>query len=123
MAKEFVSLARLSEVITALKERITNKVSKSGDTMTGDLKVGASIKLQTNGYIIGNWVQMQSDIALNAPSTQVCVLHNKWVYTRTLEQFKSDLGIENSLDVTVEGNQLIFYSGATVAGNQLILGG
>ena len=92
MAKEFVSLARLSEVITALKERMTNKVSKSGDTMSGDLKVGSSM-IQTNGYITGTWFKATANLASANASNLWCILKDGWIYTRTTEQVKLDLGI------------------------------
>ena len=69
-------------------------VSKSGDTMTGNLTVG-SASMQTNGYVTGTWFQTTANTALNKAPTKIAVLENGWVYSRTPEQIKSDIGLSN----------------------------
>ena len=98
---KFASLDKLNKTVDKLKELIAKKVSKTGDTITGDLVVGNS-KLQTNGYIIGTWLRATADIASNTKANLWCILKDGWVYTRTTEQVKSDLGIpDKSLEMTV----------------------
>lgn len=63
---------------------------KSGGTLTGDLTVG-SAKIQTNGYVIGTWLQTTADNATASKVNQVCVQSNGWIYTRTLDQLRNDM--------------------------------
>lgn len=69
-------------------------VSKTGDTMTGNLTVG-SASLQTNGYVTGTWLKTTADTALSSTPAQIAVLFNGWIYSRTPSQIKSDIGLGN----------------------------
>ena len=69
-------------------------VSKTGDTMTGDLTVG-SASLQTNGYVTGTWLKTTSNIALSSAASKIAVINDGWVYSRTTAQIKSDIGLGN----------------------------
>ena len=77
MAK-FVSLDRLSEFKDKILALLANKVNKSGDTMTGDLIVGSS-KVQTNGYLIGKWLQT-TETSYLTNANDFAVLNGGWVY-------------------------------------------
>ena len=98
---KFVSLDKLQETVTQLKTRILNKVSKAGDTMTGDLTVGSSM-IQTNGYITGTWFKATANLASANASNLWCILKDGWIYTRTTEQVKRDLGIPESVPTVLE---------------------
>ena len=74
-------------------------VAKTGDTMTGDLSVG-SAKMQTNGYITGTWLRSTANIALSTKPSQIAVVNDGWVYTRTPEQIADDIGAITSGDLT-----------------------
>ena len=100
MAKEFVSLARLTEIINNLKSRIQGKVAKSGDTMTGNLKVGEA-ELGTNGYVTGTWFRTYTDIASDQTSGKFCILRNTWIYTRTTEEVRQELTVPTVKDFVV----------------------
>ena len=69
-------------------------VSKSGDTMTGPLKVG-SAEIQTNGYVTGTWLKTTANISLNKSPTKIAVLDDGWIYSRTLDETKADIGLGN----------------------------
>ena len=69
-------------------------VSKTGDTMTGNLTVG-SASLQTNGYVTGTWLKTTANIALSSAASKIAVINDGWVYSRTTEQIKSDIGLGN----------------------------
>ena len=69
-------------------------VSKTGDTMTGNLKVG-SASLETNGYVTGTWLKTTANIASNSAASKIAVIDNGWIYTRTAAQIKSDIGLGN----------------------------
>lgn len=69
-------------------------VSKTGDTMTGNLTVG-SASLQTNGYVTGTWLKTTADTALSSTPAQIAVLFNGWIRSRTPSQIKSDIGLGN----------------------------
>ena len=71
---------------------ITDAVSKTGDTMTGNLTVG-SASLQTNGYITGTWLKTTANTALSSAASKIAVINDGWVYSRTTEQIKSDIGL------------------------------
>ena len=74
-------------------------VAKTGDTMTGDLTVG-SAKMQTNGYVTGTWLRSTAKIALSTKPSQIAVVNDGWVYTRTPEQIADDIGAITSGDLT-----------------------
>lgn len=80
MAK-FVSLDRLSEFKDKIIVLLAKKVSKSGDTMTGDLIVGSS-KVKTNGYLIGTWLQT-TETSYLTDANDFAVLSGGWVYKQT----------------------------------------
>lgn len=69
-------------------------VAKTGDTMTGNLTVGTA-SLQTNGYVTGTWLRTTANTALSSTPTQIAVLNNGWIYSRTPAQIKSDIGLGN----------------------------
>ena len=69
-------------------------VSKTGDTMTGNLNVG-SASLETNGYVTGTWLKTTANIASNSAASKIAVIDNGWIYTRTAAQIKSDIGLGN----------------------------
>lgn len=73
---------------------ITDAVSKKGDTMTGNLTVG-SASLQTNGYITGTWLKTTANTALSSAASKIAVINDGWIYSRTTEQIKSDIGLGN----------------------------
>ena len=73
---------------------ITDAVSKKGDTMTGNLIVG-SASLQTNGYITGTWLKTTANTALSSAASKIAVINDGWIYSRTAEQIKSDIGLGN----------------------------
>ena len=74
-------------------------VAKTGDTMTGNLTVG-SAKMQTNGYVTGTWLRSTANIALSTKPSQIAVVNDGWVYTRTPEQIADDIGAITSGDLT-----------------------
>ena len=56
----------------------------SGGKLTGNL---------TGKYITGTWLQTTDTTALGSAATKICVLDSSgWVYYRTPEQIKSDIG-------------------------------
>lgn len=69
-------------------------VSKTGDTMTGNLTVG-SASLQTNGYVTGTWLRTTANTSLGSAASKIAVLNDGWVYSRTTGQIKSDIGLGN----------------------------
>ena len=69
-------------------------VSKTGDTMTGNLTVG-SASLQTDGYVIGTFLKTTANIALGSAASKIAVINDGWVHSRTTEQIKSDIGLGN----------------------------
>lgn len=73
---------------------VSDKVSKSGDTMTGNLTVG-SASLQTNGYVTGTWLKTTANIALSSAASEIAVINDGWIYSRTTGQIKSDIGLGN----------------------------
>ena len=69
-------------------------VPLAGGTMTGNLKVG-SASIGTNGYIQGTWLQTTASIHLGNAPPDYPVLSGGWIYSRTADEMKSDLGIKN----------------------------
>lgn len=67
-----------------IKSALDEKLSTSGGTLTGNL---------TGKYIAGTWLQTTEATELSTTPTKIPVLDSKgWIYYRTLEHFKSDLG-------------------------------
>lgn len=57
----------------------------SGGKLTGNL---------TGKYITGTWLQTTEATALGSAATKICVLDSSgWVYYRTTEQIRSDIGV------------------------------
>ena len=68
-----------------IKSALDGKLSTSGGTLTGNL---------TGKYITGTWLQTTDASELSTTPTKIPVLDsNGWVYYRTLEHLKSDLGV------------------------------
>lgn len=65
------------------------KVNLSGDTMTGDLKVGSS-SIGTNGYIEGTW--LKTTAAGDKAGDFATVDSSGWIYKRTPAETLSDIG-------------------------------
>lgn len=76
---------------------------KSGGTLTGNLTVG-SAKIQTNGYVVGTWLQTTANNATTSKVDQVCVQSNGWIYTRTLEQLRNDMNAASKDEVVTAAN-------------------
>lgn len=74
-----------------------NAVQRSGDTMTGTLTVGAA-SIATNGYVTGTWLKTTADVHLTTTPANIAVLSNGWVYSRTLAELKTDLGVPTDLN-------------------------
>lgn len=123
MASKYVSPSKLTLAVNKLKDLISAKVNKTGDTMTGDLVVGSS-KIGSNGYVEGTWLRSTNVTNKGSQTGKIAVIDSSgWIYYRTPEEIKAETGIPDViLDVTVEGNMAIFYSGADVQNNLLIVG-
>lgn len=80
--------------IDDLANVVDGKVDKTGDSMTGNLTVGAA-KLETNGYVTGTWLKTTADIALSTKPSKIAVINGGWIYSRTPEQIKDDIGLSN----------------------------
>lgn len=64
----------------------------SGGTLTGNLTVG-SAKMQTNGCVVGTWLQGTSANHLTTAATKFAVQDDSgWVYHRTASEALSDMG-------------------------------
>lgn len=80
--------------VVSLTASDVGAVSKTGDTMTGNLTVG-SASLQTNGYVTGTWLKTTASIASSSAASKIAVINDGWIYSRTTEQIKSDIGLGN----------------------------
>lgn len=68
-----------------IKSALDEKLPLSGGTLTGNL---------TGKYISGTWLQTTSATELSTAATKIPVLDSQgWIYYRTLEHLKSDLGV------------------------------
>ena len=67
----------------------------SGGTLTGNLTVG-SANINTNGNVVGTWLQGTATNHLTNAATKIAVQDGSgWVYHRTAEEIKSDIGLSN----------------------------
>lgn len=68
-----------------IKSALDGKLPLSGGTLTGNL---------TGKYITGTWLQTTAAMELSTAATKIPVLDAQgWIYYRTLEHLKSDLGV------------------------------
>ena len=65
------------------------KVSLSGDTMTGDLKVGSS-RIGTNGYVEGTWLRTTK--ATESAGNFATISGDGWIYKRAPANVLGDIG-------------------------------
>ena len=71
-----------------LTAALAKKLDKTGGTLTGNL---------TGKYITGTWLQTTAATDLNKTPPKVAVLDaSGWVYYRTLDELKTDLGVTGS---------------------------
>lgn len=85
---------QLNEDITLTASDVS-AVPINGGTMTGNLKVG-SATIQTNGYVVGTWLQATSANHQTTAATKIAVQDGSgWIYHRTAEEVKSDIGLGN----------------------------
>ena len=71
-----------------LTAALAKKLDKTGGTLTGNL---------TGKYITGTWLQTTAATDLNKTPPKIAVLDaSGWVYYRTLDELKTDLGVTSS---------------------------
>lgn len=74
-----------------IKSALDGKLSTSGGTLTGNL---------TAKYITGTWLKTTDASELSTTPTKIPVLDSEgWIYYRTLEHLKSDLGANYFINV------------------------
>lgn len=67
---------------------LSGKLDKSGGTLTGNL---------TGKYITGTWLQTTKSTDLGRTPGKIAVLDESgWVYSRTLAELKSDIGVDTA---------------------------
>lgn len=88
-----------------IKSALDGKLSTSGGTLTGNL---------TGKYITGTWLRTTAATELSTTPTKIPVLDsNGWVYYRTLEHLKNDLGVGSG----TTGNELQYKGEWISSGN------
>jgi hypothetical protein len=74
-----------------IKSALDEKLPLSGGTLTGNL---------TGKYITGTWLKTTDATELSTAATKILVLDSQgWIYYRTLEHLKSDLGADYFINV------------------------
>ena len=114
-------LGYLDGVTSNVQSQIDSKVNKSGDTMTGNLTVG-SAKLETNGYVTGTWLKTTANVALDIKPSQIAVINNGWIYSRTPAQIKDDIGLGDVIS-SINGQTGVVTLGANDIGALPLTGG
>lgn len=114
-------LGYLDGVTSNVQSQIDSKVNKSGDTMTGNLTVG-SAKLETNGYVTGTWLKTTANVALDIKPSQIAVINNGWIYSRTPAQIKDDIGLGDVVS-SINGQTGVVTLGANDIGALPLTGG
>nr|DAR10602.1 MAG TPA: hypothetical protein [Caudoviricetes sp.] len=69
-----------------------------GGDMTGNLNVkdangNIKCKLETNGYVTSTWLRTTANTHLASTPTKVAVINDGWIYDRTPEELKADMGV------------------------------
>ena len=92
MATKFITLDHLKIIEAKIKALLAKTVSKSGDTMTGNLQIGNST-IETNGYITGTWLRTTSISNKGSNTGKVAVIDNSgWIYYRTPKEIVAEAG-------------------------------
>lgn len=72
----------------AVKAALDSKLNTSGGTLTGNL---------TGQHLTGTWLQTTDATDLGSTPSKVAVLDGSgWVYSRTLAELKSDIGVDTA---------------------------
>ena len=74
---------------------------KTGGTFTGTVNFPKDASIDTNGYVTGTWLRTTANVHSASAASSVAVLSSGWIYSRTAEEFRDDIGVttlENSLD-------------------------
>lgn len=88
-----------------IKSALDGKLSTSGGNLTGNL---------TGKYITGTWLKTTEASELSTTPTKIPVLDSTgWIYYRTLEHLKSDLGVGSG----ATGNELQYKGEWISSGN------
>ena len=84
--------------VNGLQSELDSKVEKDAN---GNLVIGSS-KVQSNGYLIGTWLQSTANNALGSTPPRICVQDSAgWVYSRTPAQILGDIGAQPKNDNTL----------------------
>lgn len=83
--------ATAARVIQTLLDKFADYLPLAGGTMTGNLAVG-SAKMQTNGYVIGTWLQTTEAGKATGDTGKIAVLDGSgWIYYRTTDELAADI--------------------------------
>lgn len=95
-------------IINAVSEELENYLPKSGGEITGTLSVDEALTAKktinatgniTGNYVTGTWLKTTEATEASAVS-KVAILDNSgWVYYRTFDHFKEDLGTIGKIEV------------------------
>ena len=94
-----------------------NAVPISGGTMTGTLTVG-NATIQTNGYVSGTRLRTTANAHLDSTATNIAVLSDGWVYSRTASEIKSDIGAGNTQSYKITGKTVTTSAWTTNTNSQ-----
>lgn len=80
-----------ARVIQTLRDEFEAYLPLAGGAMTGNLTVG-SAKIQTNGYLIGTWLQTTATGKAGADTGKIAVIDGSgWIYYRTTDELAADI--------------------------------
>ena len=96
----------------------TNTFSKQ-ITASGGINVLGKAYIDTNGYVVGTWLQLTANNASSATATKVCIQDSRgWIYTRTPVQLLGDMGVTASAaELNILDGATITINGNTITGN------
>lgn len=96
----------------------TNTFSKQ-ITASGGINVLGKAYIDTNGYVVGTWLQLTANNASSATATKVCTQDTRgWIYTRTPVQLLGDMGVTASAaELNILDGATITINGNTITGN------
>ena len=92
----------LQSQITTVKATADAAMPKSGGTFTGAVNFPGGATATAEGYLSGTWLRTTANIHLFSTPSNYAVLNGGWVYSRTADETKSDLGVPS----VVQGSSL-----------------